>query len=151
MRHRMLTAVLALVGTLLSTYLWLWKIGKIGVLACGSGSCERVQLSAWGDLFGQPVAFYGVGGYLSLLIVSLVGIQPAFVARRGPTQLLAALSGIGVAFTIYLTYLEAAVIHAWCRWCLTSAAIITAIFVVSFLSLRTFPSASPPRPDQRAS
>ncbi|NIR45309.1 MAG: hypothetical protein GWM93_13890, partial [Gemmatimonadetes bacterium] len=35
-----------------------------------------------------------------------------------------------------LTYLEAAVIEAWCRWCLVSAGIITAIFVTSLLGLR---------------
>ena len=151
MRHRMLIAALALIGTLLATYLWLWKIGKIGVMVCGTGSCEAVQLSSYGMLLGQPVAFYGVGGYLSLLVVSMVGLQPAWLNRRGPTLLLAALSGAGVLFTIYLSYIEGAVLHAWCRWCLTSAAIITAIFAVSSLSLRTSPSASPPRRDQPAS
>jgi len=137
MRHRMLTATLALIGMLMSTYLWLWKLGKMGALVCGSGACERVQMSQYGELFGQPVALYGVGGYLALLVVSLVGVQPAFAARRAPTQMLAALSGLGVAFTIYLSYLEGAVIHAWCRYCLTSAALICAIFVASLVGLRT--------------
>jgi uncharacterized membrane protein len=66
----------------------------------------------------------------------MVGVQPAWLNRRGPTVLLAVLSGIGFAFTLYLTYLEGAVIHAWCRWCLASAAIITAIFVTSLAGLR---------------
>jgi uncharacterized membrane protein len=114
----------------------LWKLGLMGEMVCGTGSCETVQLSSYGTLLGQPVAFYGVGGYLSLLIISMVGVQPAWLNRRGPTVLLAVLSGIGFAFTLYLTYLEGAVIHAWCRWCLASAAIITAIFVTSLAGLR---------------
>lgn len=132
----MLIAVLALIGTLLATYLWLWKIGKIGVMVCGTGSCERVQLSQYGMLFGHPVAFYGVGGYLSLLVISMVGLQPAWLNRRGPTLALAVLSGLGVAFTLYLSYIEGAVLHAWCRWCLTSAGIIAAIFATSLFGLR---------------
>ena len=56
--------------------------------------------------------------------------------RREPTLGLVAVSGLGVAFTLYLTYLEAFVINAWCRWCLVSAALIAAIFLVSLVGLR---------------
>jgi uncharacterized membrane protein len=136
MRHRMLIAMLALIGTLLALYLWLWKIGVVGVLACGSGACETVQLSRYADFLGLPVALYGVCGYATLLAVSLVGLQPNWVHRRGPTLLLVALSGVGVAFTAYLTYIEGAVIHAWCRWCLASATIIGAIFVAALVGTR---------------
>ena len=37
----------------------------------------------------------------------------------------------GVLFSIYLTYLELFVIHAICSWCLSSAVIITVLFVLS--------------------
>ena len=57
-------------------------------------------------------------------------------ACRLPLALLALLSGLGVGFTLYLTYLEFAVIEAWCRWCVSSAAIISAIFVASVVGLR---------------
>ena len=143
MIHRMSAAVLALVGLFVSLYLTLWKIGILGTLACGEGGCETVQLSKYGDLFGVPVAAYGVAGYLALLAVSLVGLQPHWVERRGPTLLLAGLAGLGVAFTARLTYLEAAVLHAWCRWCLASAAIITLIFVTALAGLRR---SAEPRP-----
>ena len=132
----MVAATLSLVGLLLSTYLWLWKIGFVGSLACGSGSCEYVQTSRYGDINGVPVALVGVGGYLALLAVSLIGLQPGWIERRGPTIWLAILSGIGVAFTAYLTYIEAFVIHAWCRWCVVSAGIIAAILVTAVVGLR---------------
>ena len=131
----MAVATLALLGLLLSAYLWLWKIGVLGAIACGSGSCETVQLSEYGVIFGIPVAFFGVVGYLALLVASLVGLQPAWIDRREPTTFLMVFSGIGVAFTAYLTYLEAAVIDAWCRWCLVSAGIIGAIFAIALAGL----------------
>ena len=123
----MVSATLALVGLLVSLYLWLWKIGALGVLACGDGGCERVQLSPYAQIAGIPVAFLGVVGYLAILAVSLAGLQEPFRYRRWPTDAVVILAGCGVLFTGYLTYLEAAVIHAWCRWCLVSAGIIVAI------------------------
>jgi uncharacterized membrane protein len=134
----MIAATLALLGLIVATYLSLWKVGAIGTLACGTGGgCEAVQTSPYADLLGIPVAFYGVGGYLALLGTALAGLQPPWVRRQSPTVALVAMSGLGVAFSVYLTYLEAFVIHAWCRWCVASAVIVTGIFVVSLGGLRS--------------
>jgi uncharacterized membrane protein len=127
----MVSATLALIGLLISLYLWLWKIGLLGALVCGDGACERVQLSPYAQIAGVPVAFFGVVGYLGILVVSLAGLQDRLVPRRWPTDAILYLAGIGVAFSGYLTYLEAAVIHAWCRWCIVSAIIIVVIFGVA--------------------
>ncbi len=138
MRHRQAIAVLALVGLFVALYLWFYKIGVIGDLKCGTGSCEYVQTSRWATLLGQPVALYGVAGYLVLFVIALVGLQPRYLSRRGPTRLLAALALGGFAFTLYLTYLELFVIHAVCRWCMGSAVIITLITAIAVpAALRT--------------
>lgn len=134
MRHRQAIALLALIGCLVSLYLWLYKIGAIGTLQCGAGSCEYVQTSRYADFLGLPVAFYGVAGYAAIFAVSLAGLQPRYLASRGPTRLVAALATIGVLFSVYLTYLELFVIHAICWWCVASAVIITAIWVVSLVA-----------------
>ena len=136
MNHRMGAAVLSLVGVFVSAYLYLYKIGRIGTLACGSGGCETVQTSVWSRFAGVEVALIGVIGYTLLLGVSLAGLRPALAPRRWPAQLLAALAGGGVLFTIYLTYLEFFVIHAICRWCVGSAAIIVSLFALALLDLR---------------
>jgi len=47
------------------------------------------------------------------------------------------ISLIGVLYSAYLTYLELFVIHAICRWCVSSAIIITAIFLLSLPDLET--------------
>ncbi len=137
----MVIATLSLIGFFVALYLWFWKIGFIGSIACGSGGCETVQLSQYAEFLGLPVASYGVGGYLMLFGVSLLGLQPNWLERREPTVALVILAGIGVAFTAYLSYLEAAVIRAWCRWCLASAGIITAVLVAALAGLRELSSA----------
>jgi uncharacterized membrane protein len=114
-----------------------------------------VQTSHWAVFLGFPVAFYGVVGYLAVLIVALVSLRPAALVERKWNVMLGVLATAGLVFTAYLTYLELFVIHAICRWCVGSAVIITLIWIVSVLSLRspgtrTDPGASQPLPDPPA-
>ena len=127
--------LLALVGLLIATYLWLYKIGVIGELKCGTGSSEYVQASPFGELFAVPVALYGVVGYATLFAIGIAGLEPRLAGNRGLPVLLAALATIGFAFTLYLTYVELFVLHAICRWCMASAAIMTAIWVATVAGL----------------
>ena len=140
MIRRQAIVLLALVGLLVATYLWLYKIGMLGELQCGTGSCEYVQTSRFAELFGIPVAFYGVVGYAGLLGLGLAGLQPMFAANRRVGALLATLATAGFAFTLYLTAIELFVLHALCRWCVVSAVIMTAIWVLSIVGLRHPPS-----------
>jgi len=137
-KHRMAASILSLIGFFVAFYLLLWKIGVRGELACSTGGCETVQTSEYSSFLGMPVALYGVAGFVSLLVLSLVGLQPRWLERREPTILMTVFSGIGVAFSAYLTYLEASVIHAWCQWCIASAIIIAAVFTFSLLGLLTW-------------
>ena len=134
--RRQAIVLLALVGLLVATYLWLYKIGVLGQLQCGTGSCEFVQASPYAELFGLPVALYGVGGYAALLAVGLAGLQPRFAADRRWGRLLAALATVGFAFTLYLTSIELFVLHAICRWCVASAVIMTGLWVAAVGQLR---------------
>jgi uncharacterized membrane protein len=136
MVYRMSAALLSLTGFFVSAYLYLYKIGRIGTLACGTGGCETVQQSPWSRFAGIEVSLIGMLGYIGLVAVSLAALQPAFTGRRAPVTLLLVLAGLGVGFTAYLTYLELFVIHAICRWCVGSAAIILSIFVVALLEYR---------------
>jgi len=138
MRHRQTIALLALVGLFVALYLWLHALGFGGAIKCGaSGGCEVVQTSQWAVFLGLPVAFYGVAGYFALLAVAILGLRPAALPDRKWSVLLAGLASAGFLFTVYLTYIELFVIHAICRWCVGSAVIITLIWIVSLLSLRS--------------
>jgi uncharacterized membrane protein len=129
-------AVLALVGLLVSAYLTLYKLGYLGVIQCGTGGCELVQASRYAYFLGAPVAMWGAGAYASLLALSLLGLQARWAGERWVALSIFAIAAVGVAFTAYLTYLEAVVIHAWCRWCLVSAVLITLIFLLALPGLR---------------
>jgi uncharacterized membrane protein len=136
MKYRMAAALLALVGVLLAAYLYLYKIGVVGTMVCGAGSCELVQTSQWSRFLGVEVSLIGLLGYVAILGVSLAGLQPAHQERRWPTVWLTLLSGGGFLFSAYLTYIELFVLDAICRWCVVSAVIISLIFLVSLLAWR---------------
>jgi len=137
MRHRMASAALALVGVMVSTYLLLYKLGVVGTIKCvGSSGCERVNTSAWSTIGGVPVAAFGVAGYLVLLGIALYGLRPDQAERPRATRWLAALSALGVLFSLYLLALELFVIHAVCVWCSVSGVTILALFLVAAGGLR---------------
>jgi uncharacterized membrane protein len=138
---RQTIAVLALVGLFVSLYLWLHRIGMIGTLSCGAaGGCETVQTSPYAVFLGRPVALYGVGGYAVLLALGLAGLHPRLAAPRALALVTVLVATAGFAFTLYLKYLEFFVIHAVCRWCVVSAAIITGIWVLALVAWRRAPS-----------
>jgi uncharacterized membrane protein len=100
---------------------------------CGPrGDCGAVQNSPYATLFGVlPVGMLGLAGYL--------GILAAWLVRQFGPQALKKLSALaiwgmcvfGVAFSIYLTFLEPFVIGATCMWCITSAVLMILLLWVS--------------------
>jgi uncharacterized membrane protein len=132
----MIVAAFALAGIFISSYLTLYKIGVIGELTCSIGSCETVNISRWSVFLGLPVAAWGLFFYIDVFVIAVVGTTPRFENEQVISFVLAAQAAIGVLFSAWLTYLELAVIHAICIWCVTSAAIVTAIFLVSAGDLR---------------
>jgi uncharacterized membrane protein len=132
----MIVAALALAGIFISIYLTLYKLGVIGELSCTIGSCETVNTSRWSILLGLPVAAWGLLFYLDVFVIALLGTMPRFENEPLVSIVLAAEGAIGVLFSAWLTYLELAVIHAICIWCVTSASIVTLIFLVSVADLR---------------
>ena len=130
-------ALLALVGTFLSVYLFLYALGYYGELVCGAGgSCDLVQGSPWARFLGFPVAGWGVGWYVAVFGVSMLGTRDGIGAARWISPALVVLALGGLAFTIYLTALEIWVIHAICRWCVGSAVITLLIFLLTLPEFR---------------
>ena len=124
----MLTALVALVGFFVALYLALYKTGIIGTLACGSGGCETVQTSRWADFLGFPVAAWGVAFYALVFVIAFMATLERWAESRTLPLALVALTGWGVIFSGWLTYLELFVIHAICRWCVVSAVIALVLF-----------------------
>lgn len=90
-------------------------------------SCDIVNRSEYSTMAGIPVAGIGVAGYAALFVLA------TFFRTRPetPTRLLGA-SFAGLAFALYLTYIEAYELTTWCILCLISLALIS---LISFLSI----------------
>jgi uncharacterized membrane protein len=123
------------VGLLIAGYLLLYKFKVLSSIACGTGGCEVVQSSQWAVFVGIPVPAWGVGGYLAILALALIGLQPRFVYSRGLATIIFLTAAFAFGFSMYLTAVEAFRIHAWCRWCVGSAVVATLIFALSLMEL----------------
>jgi uncharacterized membrane protein len=108
----MIIATLAFIGVFVSTYLTLYKLGYIGTLQCAVGSCETVNTSRWATFLGLPVAAWGLGFYVAAFGLCLLGIAERNADSRGYSVAMAVLTGWGVVFSGWLTYLELFVINA---------------------------------------
>ena len=89
-------------------------------------SCDIVNRSEYSEIVGIPVAGVGVAGYTALLVLSIWRRS----RPESPLWLLAA-SLAGLAFALYLTYIEAYQLMTWCILCLVSLALISLISVLA--------------------
>jgi protein-disulfide isomerase/rhodanese-related sulfurtransferase len=114
-------------------------------MVCLGSGCDTVRASPYAHVFGLPVPIFGVAAYVVLTL--LIFAEDLFREGLGQTlpYAVTCLSGGGFLYSLYLTSLEAFVIHAWCAWCVTSALVITSIFVLSLFDLRHTPA--PPDPN----
>jgi uncharacterized membrane protein len=69
-------------------------------------------------------------GYALLFGCAFLGLQPTRLNDRTLSLALLVLSGGALLFSGYLTGIEAFRLHAWCRYCLGSQAIILLIFLL---------------------
>ena len=143
MRKDLLLA-LPLLGLFDSLYLlWVYTSPSRPIVCLGSG-CDAVRASSYAHLFGLPLPAFGVASYLALALLMLAEDQVSTRLGRAIQYAVAGISCAGFLFSIYLTSLEAFVIHAWCAWCVVSALVVTGIFVLSLFELRQPPAPTDP-------
>ena len=132
----MVVAVLSLAGVFLAFYLVANNLGWTPPIPCGTGDCGTVQSSRYAWVGPIPVSAIGLGGYLALFVLSLLGLQESKAHSRLIPPLLFGGALVGVLYSGYLTYLEAAVIKAWCRYCVASAILITLVFAATIPEMK---------------
>lgn len=125
--------ILSIIGLGIAGYLAYVETTQTTAVCGPVGDCNTVQQSEFAYLFGiLPVGVLGVIGYLFILSNWIVGkTQNEPVASLGRLVAFTS-SGLGILFSIYLTFLEPFVIGATCAWCIASAIIMTALFIVTF-------------------
>lgn len=125
----LIIALLALVGIVVSSVSLAHHYSTSKTAYCDfseSFNCDIVNRSSYSTIMGIPVALIGVLGYLAVL-----GLATIYRAKPD-TALVLLLGGLaGLAFALYLTYIEAHVLGVWCILCLSSLLVIFCITLLS--------------------
>ena len=135
-KTNLISLIAAIIGALDSIYLSWVKLSHSETLcAPGLGDCFTVNTSVYSEVYGIPIALFGLVSYLIIIAILLFEARSAFLQENGSLAIFG-ISLVGVLYSAYLSYLEAYVIHAWCPYCVLSAIMITIIFIASIFRLK---------------
>lgn len=115
-----IAALLAVVGVGETTYLTALHYAGANVQCIASATCSQVLHSAYASVRGVPLTLIGGLGYFAVFSLAVLS---AFGYRRAP-NLLGIMIGLMFLTTLWLLYVQAYVLHAFCDYCLLSAALI---------------------------
>lgn len=121
-------AVISLVGLGEATYLTVLYLSGETAVCGGSADCFKVLGSTYANIHGIPVAAFGAAAYFA--VFSFATFAAFRYTRAGKYFALTVLSMF--LATLWLLYVQAFVLHAFCRYCLFSAAIV---FLLSGLAV----------------
>ena len=135
MWHNLILAIFALVGLLVSVYIY-FKKSRGEKLYCFIGKdCNDVVNSEYNRIFGVQNEIFGILYFtFTLLYFSIMLLMPALADtthRAIPyLNLFVLLLTAGAAiFSAYLIFVQAFVLRKFCEWCLTLAMMSILIFV----------------------
>jgi len=128
------SVVLSVLGMLVALYMTVFKLTDNQNMCLGNGGCSVVNNSPYAQVYGIPVAVVGVLGYAAILAVLLISARLR-VHTSNEVLVSFGLCLAGFLFTIYLVYVEIALIRALCPFCLASQLIMTLLFALSVVRL----------------
>src|ERR1700745_1315934 len=128
-------AVVAAAGLADATYLTVQALTGETLTCGGSPDCFRVLGSSYAKVGGVPVAMLGALAYFSVFTFATFA---AFGHGWG-RKFLALTVGVMFMATLWLLYVQAFLLHAYCRYCLFSAAIT---FLIAGLLIAVPPAES---------
>jgi len=124
--------ILVLIGLLIAIYLAFIEKQSVAAVCGPIGDCNAVQHSPYARLFGfLPVGILGVVGYLAILLALVIKLTTTDPWSHLAKIVIFSLASVGTLYSLYLTYLEPFVIKAVCMWCLSSAVIMTLLFILN--------------------
>jgi uncharacterized membrane protein len=124
--------VLCIIGLGVAGYLTFVETQNVAAVCGPIGDCNSVQSSPYAKLFGfLPVGVLGLVGYIAIIAAWAWGRWGKGILALYAPALLLAMALFGVLFSLYLTYIELAVILAVCIWCLTSAVVMALVLILA--------------------
>jgi uncharacterized membrane protein len=124
-------ALVALVGLADSIYLTVHHFTAAPVPCTLTGGCEMVLTSSWAEIYGVPLAAFGAAAYFTAFSLAVL----AAYGDRRMWSLFGIVAAGMAGFSLYLVYLQAFVIKAFCQFCLISAGSSITLFVIFILYL----------------
>ena len=134
-RLKQVTIVFTVIGLLVSIYMTIFKLTNPEIRAAmcvGSDDCVTVNSSPYSEVYGIPVAVVGVLGYLSILALLYLEGKPGFFQTNG-SMIQFGLTLTGFLFTVWLIFVEIALLKAYCPFCITSQVAMTLIFTLTVI------------------
>lgn len=131
-RLTQITVALAILGLLVSIYMTIYKVTANDNMCLGSGDCSTVNASRYSEVYGIPVALVGVLGYAAILGIHWLERRNNFFRANG-SMIFFGISLIGFLFSLWLVYVEVAILKALCPFCVTSQITMTIIFILSII------------------
>lgn len=123
-------ALISLVGLADAVYLTVQHLAGRSVPCSVTGGCEEVLTSSYAVMAGIPLAAVGAAAYFTVFSLATL----AAFGYRLPGTLLRPLVAVMVLVSLWLFYLQAFVIRAFCQFCLLSAAITIMLMIVVLLA-----------------
>ena len=102
---------------------------------CVIGNCELVLTSKFSEIAGVPVALLGAIYYLAIIILVITYFD---TKREVFIRSALLVTFVGMIASLWFTFLQIFVIHAFCQFCLISAATSTTLFIISIISLKKY-------------
>jgi uncharacterized membrane protein len=130
-----LAALLSLGGLADSIYLTITHLTGEDVTCLASSGCSEVLSSAYASVGNIPLGAFGALGYFVAFSLATLA---AFGSPRARTFLTVVVAGM-LATTLWLLYVQAFVLHAFCDYCLLSAALtlsLSAIVAIGYFIRR---------------
>src|SRR5919106_870380 len=124
-------AIVSLLGLADAIYLTVQHVTGQSVRCTIVSGCSEVLSSSYAVMAGVPLAMIGAAAYFSVFSLATLA---AFGYRIAGT-LLIPLVVLMFLFSLWLIYLQAFVLHAFCQFCLLSAAVTTALTVVVLIGV----------------
>jgi uncharacterized membrane protein len=124
-------ALLAIAGLTDSIYLLIKHLTGEDVTCIASSGCGEVLSSAYSKIGSIPLGAVGAVGYFIAFSLALL---TAFGSSGARTLLRLQVAGM-FCVTLWLLYVQAFILHAFCDYCLLSAALTTTITALVVISL----------------
>ena len=128
------SVALVVLGLLVSIYMTIYKVTSNDSMCLGSGDCSTVNASKYSEVNGIPVAVFGMLGYAAILAVHYFETRNRFFRQNGILMIFG-MSLTGFIFTVWLIYVEVALLKAICPFCVTSQVAMTLIFMIAVARL----------------